>query len=279
MTFVKKCTHFIHLRVKIPDRLNIRPKRSTPGPANCCTSPIAAGGRQLLETPLFVGGYDDRAMQPPTREQIREIDRCANEEYGIAGIVLMENAGRNAAELIRANLKETDRPAAVCILCGRGNNGGDGFVIARHLFNAGLKVEIILFADPEKLAPDARINHDIAHKMKIQIRPFTASEAAACVSRAQVVIDALLGTGFSGKVRPPLDRAIELINSADHALKIAIDVPSGLDCNTGQPAAATVRADLTITFVAPKIGFARAADYTGQVLVADIGAPRMLLNS
>ena len=95
----------------------------------------------------------------------------------------------------------------------------------------------------------------------------------------QVVIDALLGTGFSGEVRPPLDRAIELINSADHALKVAIDVPSGLDCNTGQPAAATVRADLTITFVAPKVGFARAADYTGQVLTADIGAPRTLLQT
>ncbi|MCH8970011.1 MAG: NAD(P)H-hydrate epimerase [Planctomycetes bacterium] len=233
----------------------------------------------MVETPLFVVVYDDRAMQALTREQIREIDRCAIEEYGIAGIVLMENAGRNAAELIRANLKETDQPAAVCILCGRGNNGGDGFVIARHLFNAGLKVEIILFADPEKLAPDARVNHDIAHKMKIPIRAFTESDAAACVSRAQVVIDALLGTGFSGKVRPPLDRAIELINSADHALKVAIDVPSGLDCNTGQPAAATVRADLTITFVAPKTGFASAAEYTGQVLTADIGAPRTLFNA
>ncbi len=223
--------------------------------------------------------YDDRGMQALTREQIREIDRRAIEEYGIAGVVLMENAGRNAAELIRANLKQTDQPAAVCILCGRGNNGGDGFVVARHLFNAGLKVEIILFADPGKLAPDARVNHDIAHKMEIPIRPFVESDAVACVSRAQVVIDALLGTGFSGKVRPPLDRAIELFNSADHALKVAIDVPSGLDCDTGQPAAATVRADLTITFVAPKVGFASAADYTGKVLVADIGAPRTLLNT
>ncbi len=218
-------------------------------------------------------------MQALTREQIREIDRRAIEDYGIAGVVLMENAGRNAAELIRASIRDSDQPAAVCILCGRGNNGGDGFVIARHLHNAGLKVEIILLADPEKLAPDARVNHDITCKMEIPIHPFAESDAAACVARAQVVVDALLGTGFSGEVRPPLDRAIELINSADHALKIAIDVPSGLDCNTGRPAAATVRADLTITFVAPKTGFARAADYTGQVLTADIGAPRTLLNS
>ncbi len=218
-------------------------------------------------------------MQALTREQIREIDRRAIEEYDIAGVVLMENAGRNAAELIRANLTETDQPAAVCILCGPDNNGGDGFVIARHLFNAGWMVEIVLCADPAKLAPDAKVNHDIASKMKIPIHPFVETEAAASVARARVVVDALLGTGFSGEVRPPLDRAIELINSADHALKIAIDVPSGLDCNTGQPAAATVRADLTITFVAPKTGFARAADYTGQVLTADIGAPKTLLNS
>jgi len=232
----------------------------------------------LVETLLRVVVYDGRAMQPLTREQIREIDRRAIEDYGIAGVVLMENAGRNAAELILANLKQTDQPAAVCILCGRGNNGGDGFVIARHLCNAGLKVEIILCADPAKLAPDAKVNHDIASKMEIPIRPFAEAEAAACVSRSQVVVDALLGTGFSGEVRPPLDRAIELINSANRALKIAIDVPSGLDCNTGRPAAATVRADLTITFVAPKTGFARAADYTGQVLTADIGAPRALLD-
>ncbi len=218
-------------------------------------------------------------MQALTREQIREMDRRAIEDYGIPGVVLMENAGRNAAELIRVNFRESDQPAAVCILCGRGNNGGDGFVIARHLSNAGLNVEIILCADPAKLAPDAKINHDIAYKMEIPIRPFADSYAAACVSRSQVVVDALLGTGFAGEGRPPLDRAIELIKSADHALKVAIDVPSGLDCNTGQPAAATVRADLTITFVAPKVGFASAADYTGQVLTADIGAPRTLLNT
>ncbi|MCH8964620.1 MAG: NAD(P)H-hydrate epimerase, partial [Planctomycetes bacterium] len=221
----------------------------TPGPANCCTSLFADGGRHLVETPAFAVVYDDGAMQALTREQIRDIDRRAIEEYGIAGIVLMENAGRNAAELIRANLKQTDQPVAVCILCGRGNNGGDGFVIARHLANAAWNVEIILLADPAKLAPDAKVNHDIAQKMEIPIRPFTETEAAAGVSRAQVVVDALLGTGFSGEVRPPLDRAIELINTAGHAMKIAIDVPSGLDCNTGQPAAATVRADLTISFV------------------------------
>ncbi len=225
-------------------------------------------------------------MKALTREQIREIDRAAIEDYGIPGVVLMENAGRNAAKLIAdyfptwSNPKEPQASACatpgkhvVCIFCGPGNNGGDGFVIARHLSIAGFRVEIVLLADAERLTPDTRINQDIARKMRISIHSFSVEQAEDLIGRAQVVVDAMLGTGFAGQVRPPMDRAIELINAADHALKVAVDVPSGLDCNTGEPAAATIRADLTVTFVAPKVGFASAAEYTGKVLVADIGAP------
>ena len=232
-------------------------------------------------------------MKSLTREQIREIDRAAIEDFGIPGVVLMENAGRNAARLIADHFqtwRRTKEPQAepvpissgacanprkptVCIFCGPGNNGGDGFVIARHLCIAGFHVEIVLLADPERLAPDAKVNHDIARKMGIPIQNFSPDQAQALIAKADVVIDALLGTGFAGQVRPPMDRAVELINIADQALKVAIDVPSGLDCNSGKPAAATVKADLTITFVAPKVGFASAAEYTGKVLVADIGAP------
>lgn len=225
-------------------------------------------------------------MKALTREQIREIDRAAIEDYGIPGVVLMENAGRNAARLIAdyfqtwSNPKEPQASACaspgqtkVCIFCGSGNNGGDGFVIARHLCNAGFHVEIVLLADPQRLAPDAGVNHNIARKMGIPTQRFSAGQTQACVGHAHVVIDALLGTGFAGEVRPPMDRAVELINTADHALTVAVDVPSGLDCNSGRPAAATVKADLTVTLVAPKVGFAAAAEYTGKVLVANIGAP------
>ncbi len=232
-------------------------------------------------------------MKALTREQIREIDRAAIEDYGIPGVVLMENAGRNAAHLIVEyfqtwqNPKEPQvepvpissgacanpRQPMVCIFCGPGNNGGDGFVIARHLCIARFRVEIVLLADPQRLAPDAKVNHDIARKMGIPIQRFSADQTEAWVGQAHLVIDALLGTGFAGEVRPPMDRAVELINAADQVLKVAIDVPSGLDCNSGKPATATVKADLTITFVAPKVGFATAAKYTGKVLVADIGAP------
>jgi NAD(P)H-hydrate epimerase len=218
-----------------------------------------------------------------TRSQVREVDRRAIEEYGIPGIVLMENAGRNAAVLIQG---WTRARGPVAIVCGRGNNGGDGFVIARHLFNAGIHVELFLACDPHQLAGDAATNERIAEKMALPRRLFDSPEriedGAAALAQASVIVDAALGTGFSGRVRSPLDRAIEAVNtaaSASGALVVAVDLPSGLDCDTGAPSNVTVRAAHTITFVARKAGFAApaAAAYTGQVHVADIGAPRTLV--
>jgi NAD(P)H-hydrate epimerase len=212
-----------------------------------------------------------------TRRQVREVDRRAIEDYGVPGIVLMENAARNAAEFIRAELGAA--PDLVAVVCGRGNNGGDGFAIGRHLSNAGVSVEILLACDPNQLAGDAAANYDIVRRMGLEChRCDTAERLAAArpvLDRAAVVVDAVLGTGFSGDVRPPLDAVIGAINAAGRATIVAIDLPSGLDCDTGRPSNATVRADLTITFVARKAGFDApgAADYTGRVLVADIGAP------
>ncbi len=214
-------------------------------------------------------------MRPLTRQQIREVDRRAIEEFGIASLVLMENAGRNAAQLIIEHLQHPGRPR-VCILCGSGNNGGDGFVIARHLFNARFAVDVVRPAPAARLTPDARINHDIACRMGIPIHEGDPRQTERLLKRSGVVVDALLGTGFSGTVRPPIDQMIALINAAAHAMVVAMDIPSGLDCDSGVPAEPTVRADLTVTCVAPKLGFARAAAYTGEVCVADIGAPRSL---
>jgi len=220
-----------------------------------------------------------------TREQIREIDRQAIENFGIPSVVLMENAGRNAAQEI---LKYLDllTPLNFCILCGGGNNGGDGFVIARHLYNKKLpnrkhhQVEVVLLAEPDRLTPDAKINYNIADKMGISIFQYGEYQAREMVADSQVIIDALLGTGFSGEMREPFDQAIHIINDASQKTIVAIDVPSGLDCNTGQPATPTIRANLTITFVAHKAGFDQppAKDFTGRVFVADIGAPRELLD-
>jgi len=212
------------------------------------------------------------------------VDRMAIEQIGIPGVVLMENAGRNTTEAI---LRLLPAPAGgrVCIVCGSGNNGGDGFVIARHLHNAGVSVVILLAAEPDKLAGDARTNYDIAQRMSLPIHPLRTpqqlAEQRATLEQADVIVDALLGTGFTGQPRAPLDALIRAINAAEKAKVVAVDLPSGLDCDTGKPADPCVRADLTVTFVARKIGLDQpaASNHVGRVIVADIGVPPELVRA
>ncbi len=216
-----------------------------------------------------------------TREQVRRVDELAIERYGIAGLVLMENAGQNAAAIIRDTYGP---PGKAWICCGLGNNGGDGFVIARHLHNAGWSVRVVLAGDPSRMTPDTRANYAIVEAMKLEVSVAQSGETqralAGTISHDEIVVDALLGTGFRGEVRSPTAELIDAINGAAKRALVAIDVPSGLDCDTGLPSNATVRADLTITFVAAKAGFAvaSAGPYVGRIEVADIGAPRELLD-
>ncbi len=213
-----------------------------------------------------------------TREQVREVDRIAIEEYGVSGLVLMENAGRNAACVILDEYAAgDDAPSlAIVIFCGTGNNGGDGFVIARHLSNAGAAVRIALCGEEARLTPDAAENHKICQAMGIGMTPPGSTE----IGPGEVVIDALLGTGFAGKVREATARVIERINSVPKRGTVAIDVPSGLDCDTGMPSSATVIADITVTFVAGKVGFQSesARRFVGRLHVADIGAPPRIVD-
>jgi NAD(P)H-hydrate epimerase len=211
-----------------------------------------------------------------SRDQVRAIDRRAIDDFGVPGVVLMENAGRGAAEvLIRLGISG---PVIVC--CGKGNNGGDGFVIARHLDNHGQSVRVFLFARPEELTGDAAVNYHIIEKAGLAITRFGPDVAAEALRRelagAAWVVDALFGTGLSGPVRPPFDRVIEAVNRSGTRV-LAVDIPSGLDCDTGQPLGPTVRAEHTVTFVARKKGFAAAKEWTGEVHVVDIGAPRAAL--
>jgi len=215
--------------------------------------------------------------------EVREIDRRAIKEYGLPGIVLMENAGRGAADYIRGYAQRLKARRAA-IVCGGGNNGGDGFVVARHLANHNLLIETFLAADSGRLSPDAAVNHGVVVKMGIPVSPLvTDADLDTNLPRLRdfpLIVDALLGTGFSGPVRPPLDRIIRAINALDAATVIAIDVPSGLDCDSGGPADPTVRAHSTVTFVAPKIGFSQpgAAPFVGRQYVVDIGVPRALID-
>jgi NAD(P)H-hydrate epimerase len=211
-----------------------------------------------------------------TREQSRAVDRVAVERYGMSGLVLMENAGRGCAELLRS--LGIDGRVAIC--CGSGNNGGDGFVMARHLENAGVDAQIGLMTLPEKVQGDAAANLRVvqAAGTPLSVFPEAGHSAGldAFLAGADWVVDALLGTGVAGPVRGPLAAAIEAINRSGRRV-LAVDLPSGLDCDTGRPWGACVRATHTATMVAWKAGFAAAAEYTGTVHVVEIGIPRRLL--
>lgn len=213
------------------------------------------------------------------RDQVREIDRRAIEEFGVPGIVLMENAGRGAAEVLRG--LGVRGPVAIC--CGGGNNGGDGLVIARHLDLHRIPVHVFLFADPAKLPGDAATNFRIVTQSGIPVsllagRSLDETRLRKELCTAGWIVDALFGTGLTGPVRAPFDRLIPLLNELS-APVLAVDIPSGLDCDTGAAQGPTVRARHTVTFIAPKKGFAMPAaqEWLGQVHVVDIGAPRKLI--
>lgn len=216
-----------------------------------------------------------------SRDQVRELDRLAIQEVGIPGLILMENAGRACAGAALEMLGGGARKA-VCV-CGRGNNGGDGFVIARHLANARVDVAILVAAPLEELlsgAGDAATNLEIVLNMGLRVEAINPDGVALrrALDSARLVVDALLGTGIAGDVREPIRSWIETINQSGRPV-LAVDIPSGLDCDEGVPLGVAVRAGRTVTFVLAKKGFraSGAADYTGEVDVAEISIPRMLI--
>lgn len=204
-----------------------------------------------------------------TREQVREIDRRSLEEYGIPGIVLMENAGRGCASLL---MRFNPERQLTTILCGPGNNGGDGFVIARHLHNHGWPVQIYTL---EGFMPhDAETNFAIVQKMHLPMQPITAWNPTT-----GWIVDALFGTGLTRALGKPIDAIVEAVNSSGLPV-LAVDIPSGLHCDSGHPLGSTIRAFHTATFVAMKKGFQhpQAHEWTGEIHIVDIGAPRQLID-
>jgi NAD(P)H-hydrate epimerase len=220
-----------------------------------------------------------------TREEIRELDRRAIEEYGMPSVVLMENAGAGAAGVASRMLGD---PCGmdVLVFCGKGNNGGDGFVVARHLHNKGACVTLVLGCRPEEIPSggEAGVNLAIAGAMGLPllVAEDEAGRREACglAKRADLLVDALFGTGLSGDVRDPYLSLIRLINAADKPV-LAVDIPSGLDANIGKVLRAAVRADRTATFVLPKRGFRlqEGPAHVGAVDVIDIGMPRELVET
>ena len=217
-----------------------------------------------------------------SREQVRAVDQAAKEQFHIPGIVLMENAARALAAHAKERLEQSRRREGhIVIVCGGGNNGGDGLAAARHLSNAGLSITIVLTKARDRYKGDAAVNLKICEAMNLPMID-AADDPDAALARVpdhDVVLDGLLGTGLSSEVRGSAVRFIRWMNEGQDAPVLAIDIPSGLDCDTGEPLGEAVRAEETVTFVGWKRGFfsgESAHRYTGAVSVGDIGAPRVL---
>jgi hydroxyethylthiazole kinase-like uncharacterized protein yjeF len=210
-----------------------------------------------------------------TRAQVRRIDLLACERYHIPGAVLMENAAIAAVDVAMSMVGSSHGP--VLILCGGGNNGGDGLAVARHLHNRGCDVQILTASDPSKYSGEAKINWDICQAMKLPTA--SATPGAIAGGGAALIIDAIFGTGLTKPPRPPFADLVTAVDAA-HVPVLAIDIPSGLGCDTGKVLGeACITATRTITFVAEKIGFAEAEarKYLGQVSVGSIGCPVELI--
>lgn len=205
------------------------------------------------------------------------------EQYGIPGVVLMENAGLRVVEVIQDVLKEV-KGKVFTILVGKGNNGGDGLVVARHLHNRGSQVKVLLLADPEEFQGDARVNLNIWQKMGQPLYQVNQINGINIVKVAllntDLIVDALYGTGFHGSVNEKVGRVIDLIN-ASRLPVVAVDIPSGVEADTGRAYGPCIQADHTVTFGLPKIGLVvePGAGYAGRLHVVDISLPRTLTDS
>lgn len=211
-------------------------------------------------------------MKIATREIAREIDRLTIERYGVPGLVLMENAGRATADVLLDNFSYA---AKVAVFSGGGNNGGDGFVIARHLISAGLDVDTYIVSDPKKYKGDALTNYKALKKLGANIVELTNNLRK--YKQAEIIVDAIFGTGLDREVTGFYKKVIEFINTQG-VPTISVDIPSGLDSNTGFPLGTAVLADITVTYVLPKLGIAiyPGVEFAGEIYVADITTPKFL---
>lgn len=210
-----------------------------------------------------------------SRTQMREFDRLATERCGVASIVLMENAGRGAADVVQRESARVSGP--VVVVCGAGNNGGDGYVVARHLLLRGVPVEVIAVVSEQRLKGDALANYRAFVGVGGRVRSVDVEGPALAfqpLDGAGTIVDALFGTGLDRPVEGLFREAVERMNAAA-ARRIALDLPSGLDCDTGRVHGVAVRADVTVTFAAHKLGLLTPSGlaYAGRVEVADIGVP------
>lgn len=238
-------------------------------------------------------------LKVATAKEMQRIDRITIEKYGIAGTILMERAGLAVAEKInklffqksevrgqklevKQRITDNGQWKTVIVLCGGGNNGGDGLVVARVLHNQGRDVKVFLTAKPKDLKGDAKINYNSAVKFGVKIFPVKKflTHHSSPVTDNCLIVDALLGTGLNKDVRPPFSKVIEKINKLKCPV-VSVDIPSGISSDTGQIMGCAVKAKYTVTFGLPKRGHLLypGADYTGELFIKDIGFPKELFES
>lgn len=212
-----------------------------------------------------------------TADEMREMDRQTIESFGLPGRILMENAGRGAARVLMTRFDGINE-ASVAVAAGRGNNGGDGFVIARYLFQHGIDVKVYLLSDSAKLSGDAAVNFNLLTALGVPVTELP-DESAFETHRAEMAeksiwVDAILGTGLNSEVRGYFKTVIEFINSLERPV-FAVDIPSGLHADTGRPCGVCIKAEAAATFAFAKTGHVQepGRSYTGELHVIDIGIP------
>lgn len=212
-------------------------------------------------------------MRYVTAKEMKEIDTKTINQHGIPASVLMENAGRAVTDAIR----EIVQGKKVMILAGYGNNGGDGLVTARHLINKGYEVDVFLVGDPRPFSPETNANYEALIKLGHRPRAISKTDEIGetvlkSFGKVELVIDAIFGIGIKGELKEFYIKLIKEVNSAELPT-IAVDIPSGLDADTGKPKGAAIKATKTVTMGFPKVGFknSKAKEYIGELIVADIG--------
>ncbi|MGM0441960.1 MAG: NAD(P)H-hydrate epimerase [Elusimicrobiota bacterium] len=219
-------------------------------------------------------------MKHISTEQMKKLDKKTIKEFGIPSVVLMENAGREVAN-VAVDMFSGDKSKKIVCICGKGNNGGDGFVTVRHLLNKGFKTDIFIIERASDLKGDAKINFNILKNMKVDKRIILEENINLFKQRLKeydLIVDAIFGIGLKGHVREPYRSIIKLLNESGKKI-LSVDVPSGLDATTGEVMGECIKAEKTVTFGLPKTGFKKneGISYTGDVITADISIPGELL--
>ncbi|TCO73158.1 NAD(P)H-hydrate dehydratase [Marinisporobacter balticus] len=222
-------------------------------------------------------------MKIVNSDQMKQLDRMVIEQFGIPGVILMEHAGSVVLEEVLKYIEQKENKEVV-IVCGLGNNGGDGFVVARQLFNKGIPLKVVIIGNPSDIGGDAKINYDIIHKLKVDIHILIGAnnmkKFADAIKGCGIIVDAIFGTGLKREVDGYIQEIINIINGSGKQV-IAIDIPSGIGANDGKVYGMAVKANKTVVLELPKICNIHypGIEYIGEMIIKSIGMPKAVFEN